>query len=102
MLPFPLQTFTKYHIFRYDRESSPLLPYPIPDVGNRCQYCQGDLVFEFQILPTIISKLKLVTDSEKCDRLEFGTLLVYTCRKSCWDADNSIRIEHVILQKETY
>ncbi|XP_057665624.1 programmed cell death protein 2-like [Diorhabda carinulata] len=89
-------------ILRYSRESSPILLYPLQETMKKCQYCQGDLVFEFQILSTIISKLKLSTDPKQIARLEFGTVLVYTCRKSCWSSDTIFRTETVILQKELY
>lgn len=60
------------------------------------------MTFEFQLIPTIISKLKLVTDPKPCARLEFGTILVYTCRKSCWSTDTTFRVETVIFQAEAY
>ncbi|KAJ8920420.1 hypothetical protein NQ315_005286 [Exocentrus adspersus] len=89
-------------ILRYCRESNPLLLYPLQDLPKKCQYCQGELVFEFQLIPTIISKLKLVTDPKPCARLEFGTILVYTCKKSCWSTDATARVETVVLQTEAY
>ncbi|KAJ8933401.1 hypothetical protein NQ314_014041 [Rhamnusium bicolor] len=87
---------------QYSRESIPLVLYPLQDHPKKCQYCQGEMVFEFQLVPTIISKLKLVTDPKLCARLEFGTVLVYTCRKSCWSTDTTLRIETVIMQTEVY
>ncbi|CAG9837347.1 unnamed protein product [Diabrotica balteata] len=89
-------------ILRYSRESVPLFIYPLQEAPKKCQYCQGDLVFEFQVIPTIISKLKLITDPKQIARLEFGTVLVYTCRKSCWSSDTTFRLETVILQSELY
>ncbi|CAG9853972.1 unnamed protein product [Phyllotreta striolata] len=93
---------TPGQILRYGRESSPLLLYPIQESQKKCQYCQGDLVFEFQLIPTIISKLRLVTDAKQVPRLEFGTVLVYTCRKSCWASEAAARVETVIMQSEVY
>ncbi|KAG5885188.1 hypothetical protein JTB14_036495 [Gonioctena quinquepunctata] len=89
-------------ILRYSRESCPLLLYPLTDPSKKCQNCQGETVFEFQLVPTIISKLKLITDPKPCARLEFGTVLVYTCRRSCWSSDTTFRLESVILQNEAY
>ncbi|RZC33517.1 programmed cell death protein 2-like, partial [Asbolus verrucosus] len=81
-------------ILRYHRDSdSPLLLYPLQGLQNKCSYCQGDTVFEFQLLSTIIPKLKLVADAKNCPRLEFGTVLIFTCRKSCWSTDTNLRYE---------
>ncbi|KYB29229.1 programmed cell death protein 2-like [Tribolium castaneum] len=89
-------------ILRYNRDSAPLLLYPLQGLQTTCNYCKGDLVFEFQVLPTIIPKLKLVGDAKHCSRLEFGTVLVFTCRKSCWSTDTNTRHETVIVQSEVY
>lgn len=89
-------------IFRYARETVPLLPRQLSEVPSNCRYCQGDTVFEFQLLPTIISKLKFSTDIKYCDRLEFCTILVYTCRRNCLSADICLYTENVILLTEKY
>ncbi|CAH1974921.1 unnamed protein product [Acanthoscelides obtectus] len=89
-------------LLRYSRESTPLLLYPLQELPKKCQYCQGEMVFEFQVIPTIISKLQLITDSRHVARLEFGTVLIYTCKKSCWSTDTSFRVETAILQNEVY
>nr|XP_023025098.1 programmed cell death protein 2-like [Leptinotarsa decemlineata] len=87
-------------ILRYSREFPPLLTRPLTNQPKECQYCRGEVVFEFQILPTIISKLTLITDPIHSARLDFGTVLVYTCVKSCCSPDTTYRIEPLILQKE--
>lgn len=79
-----------------------LLLQPLHDLPKKCQYCDSDLTFEFQLVPTIISKLKLISDQKHCTRLEFGTVLIFTCKKSCWDTDTNARLETVILQSEIY
>lgn len=90
-------------ILRYSREvEPPILLHPIQGMQFKCGYCQGDAVFEFQILPTIIPKLKLFGDPKNCARQEFGTILVFTCQKSCWTTDTNVRYETVVLQKEIY
>lgn len=58
------------------------------------------MVFEFQVLPTLIPKLHLTSDRHEGARLEFGTVLVFTCRQSCWSTDSNIQKEAVILQSE--
>ncbi|KAJ3627162.1 hypothetical protein MTP99_014561 [Tenebrio molitor] len=89
-------------ILRYNRDGDSLLLYPLQGFQNKCSFCQGDVIFEFQILPTIIPKLKLTGDAKQCSRLEFGTVLVFTCRKSCWSTDTNLRHETVVVQSEIY
>lgn len=88
---------------RYSRdEQSPLLMHPFHEALPKCQYCQGDLIFEFQILPTLIPKLRLVGDPCDGARLEYGTVLVFTCRQSCWSTDSTVQKEFVVVQAESY
>ncbi|XP_063911755.1 programmed cell death protein 2-like [Zophobas morio] len=90
-------------ILRYHRDNnSPLLLYPLQGFQNMCSYCQGEVVFEFQILPTIIPKLRLIGDANNSSRLEFGTVLVFTCRQSCWSTDTNLKYETVVVQTEVY
>jgi pre-rRNA-processing protein TSR4 len=46
-----------------------------------CSRCGASRKFEFQILPTIISQLGV--DAENDYALDFGSIAVYTCSKSC-------------------
>lgn len=58
------------------------------------------MVFELQILPTMIPKLKLDTQQEQDFQIEFGTVLIYTCLGSCWSSTDIFREEPVIVQAE--
>lgn len=89
---------------RYCRDNSAaLLLYPLQEIPRKCQHCQGEMVFEFQILPTLIPKLRLVSDGHhEGARLEFGTVLVFTCRRSCWSTDSNVLREAIVLQSENY
>lgn len=58
------------------------------------------MTFEIQILPTLISKLTLQPRVEKDFQIEFGTVLIYTCVRSCWSSLDLYREEHVIVQAE--
>lgn len=60
------------------------------------------MIFEFQVLPTLIPKLRLTCDGKDGARLEYGTVLVFTCRRSCWTPDANSRKETIILQTEKY
>ena len=54
---------------------------PNTDVIPCCERCGAPRKFEFQILPTIISQLGV--DAESDYALDFGSVAVYTCSKSC-------------------
>lgn len=85
-------------IIRYSRDSSPLLISPIKEQNLKCCNCGGELICELQILPTIISKLRL--ENNDSVPMEFGNVLIFTCLKSCWDTPDKMRLEHVIVQQE--
>ncbi|CAG9772430.1 unnamed protein product [Ceutorhynchus assimilis] len=89
-------------VLRYCREGSPLLLYPLQEPLKKCKHCQKELVFEFQLIPTIISKLRLECDANHLNRLDFGTVLIYTCKNSCWGANDAFKEEIVVVQKETF
>ncbi|XP_066260026.1 programmed cell death protein 2-like [Euwallacea similis] len=89
-------------ILRYNREGSPLLLYPLHDQIGVCKYCKKELIFEFQLIPTLISKLRLSCDPPYCNRLDFGTVLIYTCRDCCWEPNDSFKEETVIVQREIF
>ncbi|XP_014232777.1 programmed cell death protein 2-like [Trichogramma pretiosum] len=89
------------HILRYSRDNSvALLLYPMDGCIGRCRHCGEEMIFELQILPTLISKLELSGKSDRPFRLEFGTVLVFTCARSCWSNTDSYREEHMIVQAE--
>ena len=46
-----------------------------------CKRCSAPRAFEFQVLPQIINHLNV--DSELASAVDFGTMAVYTCSKSC-------------------
>lgn len=86
------------HILRYSRGASPILIAPLRDAIQKCQNCGGDVICEVQILPTLISKLRL--DNGDPTTFDFGTVLVFTCAKSCWDTPDQMRLEYVVVQQE--
>ncbi|XP_012252253.2 programmed cell death protein 2-like [Athalia rosae] len=88
-------------ILRYSRDgNAALLPYPIGGTVGRCKHCGEQMTFELQILPTIIPKLKLNTQQEQDFQIEFGTVLIHTCSRSCWSSTDTYREEPVIVQAE--
>ncbi|KAG8233116.1 hypothetical protein J437_LFUL012542 [Ladona fulva] len=92
---------------RYCRDAGPpLLLYPLggqPQV-SKCLHCRGDTMFELQILPSIIPKLRpagMKSGGEDCRRPEFGTVLVFACASSCWGTGgDKWREERVVVQAE--
>lgn len=91
-----------YLNIRYCRnEGKPLFLYE-ENEPNRCDNCQGKLLFELQILPSLITYLKLKSgeDHHGSGFLEFGTALIYTCENSCWSEGDTFKYENVIVQEE--
>ena len=78
-------------IIRHQRGAVPLwvttdnVPTEIPP----CQYCGSSRIFEFQIMPQLLSFLNLDSVGQSVD---WGTLAVYTCEKSC-DQDEAYKHE---------
>ncbi|CAB0001245.1 unnamed protein product [Nesidiocoris tenuis] len=80
----------------------PLPLYNIQDKPRACRYCGAEALFELQVLPTLIRCLRLVgsDSSASGSHLEFGTVMLFSCSKSCWDSlDSSYREEQLVVQK---
>ena len=66
---------------RYDINGTPLLKTTEEQISN-CENCQGERVFEFQLMPALLSVLKFKHDNRK-SALDFRTIQVYTCKSNC-------------------
>lgn len=67
------------------------------DIPLKCKHCNEEMIFEVQILPTLLNYLRLANDNRKeKDYLEFGSAFIYTCKQSCDASDE----ECVIVQME--
>lgn len=87
-------------ILRYCRDVGvPLFLYPEQNLPSRCQHCHGEMVFEMQVLPTLISKLQLL-GAPGGTHLEFGTVMIFCCKQSCWFPGEKVREEAVVVQAE--
>ena len=89
-------------VLRYGRDGGaplPLAPLPV-QWCPRCGHCGGPAVFELQLLPTLVSRLRVAGQAGRSAVLEFGTVMVYTCRDSCWTEGDSLRTETVLVQAE--
>ncbi|XP_004636778.1 programmed cell death protein 2-like isoform X2 [Octodon degus] len=87
-------------ILRYSWNGEPLfLTCATPEVSAipDCGHCGGQRTFEFQLMPALVSMLR----SANSDLLvEFGTILVYTCEKSCWPQNCQTPMEEYCIIQE--
>ncbi|XP_067292437.1 programmed cell death protein 2-like [Pseudorasbora parva] len=86
-------------VLRYSWAGSPLFiikpPSNVIEMVPFCGHCGSPRVFEFQLMPALVSLLgSAVTNSDIS--LEFGTVLVYTCRNSCWKSGSTVPVEEFI------
>ncbi|KAI5626908.1 programmed cell death protein 2-like, partial [Silurus asotus] len=88
-------------VLRYSWSGTPLFIMKPPSNINQmvlpCAHCGSPRVFEFQLMPALVSLLRSTQLSSEL-AVEFGTVLVYTCRDSCWTSGSSSPIEefHVV------
>ncbi|XP_069406438.1 programmed cell death protein 2-like [Ovis canadensis] len=88
-------------ILRYSWSGEPLfLTCPTSEVTElpACSHCGARRIFEFQLMPALVSMLR----SANLDlSVEFGTILIYTCEKSCWPQNDQAPMEEFcIIQKD--
>ena len=73
-------------VIRYQRSEEPLWisdqNVPSDKEIPNCENCGSKRVFEFQIMPQLLYSLKL-DKSVKEQSIDWGTLIIYTCEKSC-------------------
>ncbi|XP_068459961.1 programmed cell death protein 2-like [Clinocottus analis] len=93
-------------ILRYRRGGKPLFVSEPPAEATAppaCGACGGGRDFELQLMPALVSLLRRKTstrrrgDGEEEAELEFGTVLVYTCRRSCWTEGAGAALEEFCL-----
>nr|XP_032622588.1 programmed cell death protein 2-like isoform X2 [Chelonoidis abingdonii] len=88
-------------ILRYSWGGQPLfITCPSSNINKMvpvCNNCGSNRVFEFQLMPALVSMLKSV-DADLS--VEFGTVIVYTCERSCWPANRQNPLEEFIFIQE--
>ncbi|XP_049643406.1 programmed cell death protein 2-like [Suncus etruscus] len=86
-------------ILRYSWSGEPLfLTCPPSGVSNlpACS-CGAQRIFEFQLMPALVSVL---SGTHSGLSVEFGTVLVYTCEKSCWPPNHQTPLEEFCIIQE--
>ncbi|XP_023941900.2 programmed cell death protein 2 [Bicyclus anynana] len=87
-------------VLRYDRGGTPLW-ITENTVNNisipKCQYCNGDRQFEFQIMPQL---LNFINVGIELNSIDWGVLAIYTCKASCNDGP-AYKEEFIIKQDLT-
>lgn len=84
---------------RYEWNGTPLfVSAPHSPLPAHCIHCGGPVVFELQLMPALINHLKLSEGTGNV--LEFGTVLIYTCKQSCWSDGDLYRTDQVFVQAD--
>lgn len=66
---------------------------------GKCMHCGSDRQFELQLMPALVSALTFPDSQDYA--VEFGTILIFTCKHSCWEKETQTpRSEHCIIQCE--
>ncbi|XP_029781926.1 programmed cell death protein 2-like isoform X2 [Suricata suricatta] len=87
-------------ILRYSWSGEPLfLTCPASEVTEvpACSYCGARRIFEFQLMPALVSALR---SADVGISVEFGTILIYTCEKSCWPENHQTPMEELCVIQE--
>lgn len=87
-------------ILRYSWSGEPLfLTCPTSEVTElpACSHCGAQRTFEFQLMPALVSILR---SANLGISVEFGTILIYTCEKSCWPHNQQTPMEEFCIVQE--
>lgn len=83
-------------VLRYSWSGTPLFIMEPPSNINQtvppCAHCGSPRVFEFQLMPALVSLLRSAHLTSEL-AVEFGTVLIYTCRDSCWTSGSRSPVE---------
>ncbi|KAM5138742.1 programmed cell death protein 2-like [Mantella aurantiaca] len=86
-------------ILRYSLNGQPLCIKPLEATSQPtpCPRCGGRRIFEFQLMPALVTMLQ----GAKTDiLLEFGTVLIFTCERSCWEASDRTPVQEFCIMQE--
>ncbi|CAN7998920.1 unnamed protein product [Ixodes hexagonus] len=105
------QTFYKFHkrlqccpeqLIRFCWDGKPLFisQPPASWVVPKCANCGAHRCFELQVMPALIPTLEIDGAQFKGCPVEFGTIIVYSCSASCWNAQNTWLEEVAFVQPD--
>ncbi|XP_042733212.1 programmed cell death protein 2-like [Lagopus leucura] len=87
-------------ILRYSWGGQPLFitcpPANFDSSIPACSNCGSNRIFEFQLMPALVSMLRGDADLS----VEFGTVIVYTCERSCWPTNHRSPLEEFVFVQE--
>ncbi|KAL3876330.1 hypothetical protein ACJMK2_034192 [Sinanodonta woodiana] len=86
---------------RYNWNGAPVYinkPSPLSAEQMRCSECGSVRVFELQLMPALVPYLCLPQSSDPA--VEFGTVLIYTCKASCWKDGDTVKSELALVQSD--
>ncbi|XP_010076580.1 PREDICTED: programmed cell death protein 2-like [Pterocles gutturalis] len=87
-------------IIRYSWGGQPLFitcpPASIDKGIPACSNCGSKRIYEFQLMPALVSMLQSDSDLS----VEFGTVIVYTCERSCWPTNHQTPLEEFVVVQE--
>ncbi|KAJ7994410.1 hypothetical protein DPEC_G00248990 [Dallia pectoralis] len=88
-------------VLRYSWNGSPLFlsrpPADLAQIVTGCSRCGGTRVFEFQLMPALVSLLQRTDPGAGLETaLEFGTVMVFTCTNSCWSSGSTSPVEEFV------
>ena len=93
-------------LIRYNRgASNPILLKQLAKEDPalfKCHICNATLVFEMQLMPHLGQRLIIDDSATSQDQtpVELGTVLIFSCSKSCWSGVP--REEYLVVQTEIY
>ncbi|KAJ2610808.1 hypothetical protein GGF44_006191, partial [Coemansia sp. RSA 1694] len=95
-------------VIRYTRSSESSEPLFVSDTGKPeardsvpdCELCGAAREFEFQIMPQMLNYLSV--DSADPTSVDWGTLLVYTCPKSCSSASAASAYASEVVYRQNF
>ncbi|ESP03421.1 hypothetical protein LOTGIDRAFT_87533, partial [Lottia gigantea] len=61
-----------------------------------CPNCRSQCVFELQLMPPLVNYLH----NSHGDSSEFGTVIIFTCKDSCWSSNQRLMEETSIVQSD--
>ncbi|KAJ8318811.1 hypothetical protein KUTeg_003902 [Tegillarca granosa] len=86
---------------RYQWNGTPLFistPKDKKALNYKCVHCGEENVYELQLMPALVNVLQIPGMSGPAT--EFGTIIVFTCRSSCWKHGDNYRREQVLVQSD--